>query len=96
MRDRLHRAESLAGKEVDLDALTKVLTSIKGVTFTVEATDRLNGKMRVDFGESPTPLKQVAKALIFEVLENHGMMLDDEIKNWAFASRPRRSRSRGG
>ena len=39
--------------------------------------------MRVDFGESPSPLKQVAKALLFEALENHGMMLDDEIKNWA-------------
>ena len=60
-----------------------MLTSIKGVTFTVEATDRLTGKMRVDFGESPTPLKEVAKAVMFEVLENHGMMLDNEIKNWA-------------
>jgi hypothetical protein len=83
VRDLLHHAESLAGKDVDLDALTKVLTSMKGVTLTVEATDRLNGKMRVDFGESPAPLKQVAKALLFEALENHGMMLDDEMKNWA-------------
>ena len=54
---------------------------MKGVTLTVEATDRLNGKIRVDFGESPSPLKQVAKALIFEALENNGMMLD-EIKDW--------------
>jgi len=83
VRDRLHHAESLAGKEVDLDALTKVVTSMKGVTLTVQATDRLNGKLRVDFGESPTPLKPVAKALLFEALENHGMMLDAEIKNWA-------------
>ena len=64
IRDRLHGAESLAGKEIDLDALTKVLTSMKGVTLTVQATDRLNGKIRVDFGESPAPMKQVAKALI--------------------------------
>ena len=82
VRDLLHGAESLAGKEIDLDAITKVITSIKGVTFTVQATDRLNGKMRVDFGESPGPLKQVAKALLFEVIEKNGMMLDDEIKNW--------------
>jgi hypothetical protein len=82
VRDLLHSAESLAGKEIDLDAITKVLTSIKGVTFTVAAADRLNGKMKVDFGESPSPLKQVAKALLFEVIEKHGMMLDDEIKNW--------------
>ena len=82
VRDLLHGAESLAGKEIDLDAITKVLTSIKGVTFTAQATERLNGKMRVDFGESPSPLKEVAKALLFEAIENHGMMLDDEIKNW--------------
>ena len=83
VRDRLHQAESLAGKDVDLDVFTKVLTSIKGVTFTVEATERLTGKMQVDFAESPSPLKQVGKALLFEILEKHGMMLDDEIKNWA-------------
>ena len=75
-------AESLAGKEIDLDAITKVIASIKGVTFTVEATERLNGKMTVDFGESPSALKQVAKALLFEAIEKNGMMLDDEIKNW--------------
>ena len=57
IRDRLHGAESLAGKDVDLDALTKVLTSMKGVTLTVNATDRLNGKIQVDFGESPSPLE---------------------------------------
>jgi hypothetical protein len=68
VRDLLHGAESLAGKEIDLDAITKVITSIKGVTFTVQATDRLNGKIRVDFGESPSPLKQVAKALLFEAI----------------------------
>jgi hypothetical protein len=82
VRDLLHGAESLAGTNVDLDAITKVITSIKGVTFTVEAADRLNGKMRVDFGESPSPLKPVAMALLFEAIEKNGMMLDDEIKNW--------------
>ena len=64
VRDRLHGAESLAGKEVDLDAITKVITSIKGVTFTVEATDRLNGKMRVDFGESPSPAEAGCQGLV--------------------------------
>ena len=97
VRDWLHGAESLAGKEVDLDATTKVITSIKGVTFSVEASERLNGKMRVDFGESPSLLKQVAKALLFEVIENNGMMLDEAMKSkiGAFSSRPRRLLSRG-
>ena len=58
-----------------------MLTSLKGVTLTAQATDRLTGKIRVDFGESPAPLKAVAKALMFEVLEKNGMMLAD-IKDW--------------
>jgi hypothetical protein len=83
VRDRLHTAQSLAGVDVDLDGLTRLLTGIKGVTFTVEAADRLNGKMQVDFAESPAGMKHVAKALIHEVLDNQGMMLDEEIRNWA-------------
>jgi hypothetical protein len=85
VRDLLHHAESLAGKNLDLDVLTKVLTSVKGVTMTVEASDRINGKVRVDFGESAAPLRPVAKAMIFEALEHNGMLLDEEIKNWAVA-----------
>jgi hypothetical protein len=82
VRDWLHHAESLAGKELDLGALTKLFVSVKGVTLTISATERLDGTIRIDFGESPAPLKGVAKALIFEVLENQGMLLN-EMKDWA-------------
>src|SRR5262249_4374075 len=82
IRDKLHHAESLAGKELDLNVVTKVLTSIKGVTLTADAAERLTGKVRVDFGESPSVLKSIAKPLIFEILESQGMMLD-EMKDWA-------------
>jgi hypothetical protein len=85
VRARLQRAESLAGKQVDLNALTKLVTSLKGVTFTVQATERLDGTMRVDFGESPSEFKSIAKALMFEALETNGMLLDDGIKDWALA-----------
>src|SRR5262249_55573001 len=50
MREALHRADCLAGKELDLDALTTVLTSVKGVTLSLRATDRLDGTIQVDFG----------------------------------------------
>jgi hypothetical protein len=81
VRDRLRRAESLAGKSVDLDTLTRVLTSAKGVTMTMEATDRLNGKVRLDLGESAAPIKDVAKALMIEVIEKNDMLLDD-MRDW--------------
>ncbi len=85
VRERLRGATSLAGKQVDLDTLTKVFTSMKGVTLTVEATGRLNGKIRVDLGESPTPVKGVARVLILEALERNGMLLE-EMKDWRFVS----------
>ena len=37
--------------------------------------------MRIDLGESPTPIKDVARVLILEVLEKNGMLLD-EMKDW--------------
>ena len=56
VRDRLRRAESLAGKNVDLETFTRVLASARGVTLTMEATDKLLGKVRLDLGESAAPL----------------------------------------
>ena len=56
---------------------------MKGVTLTVEATERLNGKIRVDLGESPTPIKNVARVLMLEALEKNGMLLS-EMKDWRF------------
>jgi len=81
VRERLHNMTSLAGKQVDLDTLTKVVSSVKGVTLTAQATERLNGRLRIDLGESPTPIKDVARVLILEVLERNGMLLD-EMKDW--------------
>jgi hypothetical protein len=82
LRDSLTRADCLAGKDVDLDALTAALASVKGVTLSVRMTERLDANIQVSFGASPGALKPVAKALMFEVLENQGMMLD-EMKDWA-------------
>jgi hypothetical protein len=83
VRDQLRTAESLAGKEIDMDAITQALTSVRGVMFSAEATDRLAGSIRIDFAESPAALKEVAKPLIIEVLENRGLLLDPGIKDWA-------------
>jgi hypothetical protein len=81
VRDRLRRSESLAGKTVDMNALTKVLNSARGITMTTEAGESLHGKIRLDLGESAGPIKEVAKALMIEVLEKNGVLLD-EMRDW--------------
>jgi hypothetical protein len=81
VRDRLRRAESLAGRNVDMDALTRVLSTAKGITMTMEATDRLHGKIRLDLGDSGAPIKDVARGLMLEVLEKSEMLLP-EMRDW--------------
>jgi hypothetical protein len=81
VRDRLRRAESLAGKSIDMDTMTRVLATARGVTMTMEAGERLQGKIRLDLGESATSIKDTAKALMLEVLEGNGMLLP-EMRDW--------------
>jgi hypothetical protein len=82
VRERLQRMESLAGRNVNLDTLTRVLTSARGVTLTLAASDKLEGKIRLDLGQSPAPIKDVAKPLFIEVLEKNGMLLP-EMRDWS-------------
>jgi hypothetical protein len=77
VRARLRRSEALRVKDVDREAVARVLTSLKGVKFTVVIDNYFNGKLRIDFGESAAPLSQITKPLLFEVLENQGLMHKD-------------------
>lgn len=82
VRDRLHGAESLAGRNADLDALTRILASARGVTLSMVATDRLQGKIRLDLAESAAPIKDVAKVVMIEALEKTGLLID-EMRDWS-------------
>ncbi|MDX1944944.1 MAG: hypothetical protein SFU86_06020 [Pirellulaceae bacterium] len=81
IRPRLEEAESLKGQKVDLDQLAKALASIQGISLGVTITDRRFGKIKVDFAEDISFMAPFAKALLLEVLGNHGSMID-EFETW--------------
>jgi hypothetical protein len=81
VRERLRTMESLRTPNVDREAVAKVLTSLKGVKFSVMVDNYFNGILKIDFAESTEPLRLIAKPLIFEILDRQGLMMDD-FKDW--------------
>jgi hypothetical protein len=77
---RLKNSKTL-GEKGDISAQTKVIASLKGVTFTVDFTQKIFGQMRVDFGEDVKPIKYLAKTMVIEALDNIGAHLDD-LTDW--------------
>lgn len=81
IRSRLGAAKLLQGQNLDLDQLSAALASIRGMTLGITITDRIYGKIKVDFEQDVSALKDLAKPLLLEVLANHGAMID-EFAQW--------------
>ncbi|MFO0868417.1 MAG: hypothetical protein U0935_05665 [Pirellulales bacterium] len=77
-------ADSEIGKdesEEQLDAIAKVIASVRGVMFGVTLKDRMFGKIRVDFGEDAAPLAKHGKAILLRAMARHGATID-EMEDW--------------
>ncbi|HWE35215.1 MAG TPA: hypothetical protein VG406_01485 [Isosphaeraceae bacterium] len=81
VRAALRRSPTIAAKKVDIDRVSKVIASLKGVTCSVKADDTLYGTVRVDFGEPTDSLLGIAKPLLLEALENQGVTIPD-LRDW--------------
>jgi hypothetical protein len=81
VRHRLQEARALIGKHMDLDKLTKVITSVQGLRLRVQVDQAVRGELQVDFGEEVAPMHAVAKPLLLEALAGAGVMLD-ELDKW--------------
>lgn len=77
VRNRLKVARALEGKKVDAEALTRVLTGLRGVRFSARVGADIDGELRVDFSGPVTPLMPHAKPLLLEALEGAGLAVDD-------------------
>jgi hypothetical protein len=80
-REYLSRSKAVAGKQVDIDELSRLLASIRGTTLGVRIVDAPVGKLRIDFGQDASALAPVAKPLILEILANLGATID-EFEDW--------------
>ena len=77
VREKLKASPTLVGKKVDIEKLTKLLTSIQGVTFEVVFTNDRHARFVIDFGQDATPLANIGKPLLLEVLAGAGARIED-------------------
>ena len=81
VRGHLGKAETLAGKNVDLDALARAIAGIRGLTLGILIDKGVTGSLKVDFKDDVSMMAAFAKPLLLEALGNHGSMIDD-FKDW--------------
>ncbi|MFV1965681.1 MAG: hypothetical protein ACC628_09685 [Pirellulaceae bacterium] len=78
IRERLNSMRALEHHEnVDLDALTQLLVSLRGVTLGITIGEKPFGKIKVDFGQDASIMSGFAKPLLLEILANRGATVDD-------------------
>ena len=81
VRERLESFKAMSGDDSDLDKLSEILASMRGVTLGITIKERAYGKLKVDFAKD-VPLKpETAKKLLLEVLAYRGAMID-EFQDW--------------
>jgi len=84
IRPILDELKSLAGQDVDKDALAEVLASIQGVSLGVTVREKRFGKIKVDFADDATIMAPFAKPLLLEILGRRGLMIQ-EFNDWKVA-----------
>ncbi len=82
IRAAIDDSPTVLAAQPNVDALTKTLASLRGVSLGVAVTDSITGTIRVDFGLDPTPHRRVLKDLFLEVLEDEGAAIGD-LHAWA-------------
>ncbi len=80
--ERLGRSTTWNGSEEETRAAAKLIAGVEGVTLGVTFGEAVRGSIRVDFSQSPDPLKEVGKGLLIETLEKHGSMIED-FRDWS-------------
>ncbi len=81
VQSRLASFEAIKGKDIDLEAASKAIASIRGVSLGITVNESRYGAIKVDFSEDVSSIKDVAKEILLEVLSNQGVMID-EFENW--------------
>ncbi len=79
IRAKLSRSQvvSKAEPKVDVDALTRLLASLKGVMFEVAFTSDAHARFLIEFDQDAAPLSAIGKPLLLEVLNENGARIAD-------------------
>ena len=67
--------------QLSKEAVIPLLSSLRGAGLRVAIDDDAQAQLRIDFGQDVTPLKPVARELVFQVLNDQGVMVE-EPESW--------------
>jgi len=87
VREAIERAPLFAGR--DVASLVPLLTSLEGLTLGIRVTDRIQGRLLVDFGADVEPLGDLAGPLVRQSLQQLGASFP-ELEQWSARSEQRR------
>jgi hypothetical protein len=82
---RLKNVQALAGEKVDYNQLAKIIAGLRGAVVSIQATDTLQGQLRLDFSSDVEPLARYAKPLFLEALDRMGAHIED-MQNWSVST----------
>lgn len=68
LREGLSASPSLANQPELMDRVAPVIASLRGLTLTMNVSNRIQGTLKFDFAHSVAPLGQLAKPLVLEAL----------------------------
>ena len=78
---RAQDAELLQSNNIDPKAFSNLVASIQGVSVGATVKDKIMGTLKIDFGHNAQLLAPVAKQLVLEIMENHGLQVA-ELSTW--------------
>jgi hypothetical protein len=82
LRAALKTSKTVAAAKGDTEALAAVLEDVRGVKFEIVFKDKPWGRLMLEFNHDPAALVGICKPVVTEILDRHGMELDD-IQNWS-------------
>ncbi|REJ92766.1 MAG: hypothetical protein DWQ34_07980 [Planctomycetota bacterium] len=81
-QEQLENSDILGRANIDAKSVLPLVSSLKGVTMTIDVSHAISGKLKVDFDESAAPLRPVAKELVLSVLDNFDAHIPD-LDSWS-------------
>jgi hypothetical protein len=82
LHNRLKKAKALEGQNIDIEEVTKLFGSLKGMKLVIRVQDTMQAELHVDFADRPDVIKSVAKRLLLDAVESMGMAIED-LDSWA-------------
>jgi hypothetical protein len=81
VKHKLQNSPLLKGKEVDIDALSEALASIRGISLGIGVTEVRTGAIKIDFDKDITVIGDLAKPILLKILSDRGAFIY-EFTDW--------------